>query len=90
MHANYFKVTLSVSALGYEKCLVFKGYYNIQTYLPFLVQNETNSFWIWRYSLHVGFRFGMFSPGPFSGSCATWLRRSVNSTTLSTAHNWEN
>ena len=31
-------VTLSVSgALGYEKCFVSKGYYNIQTYLPFLL-----------------------------------------------------
>ena len=36
-HANYFKKTLSVSALGYEKCFVSKGYHNIQTYLPFLV-----------------------------------------------------
>ena len=30
------KSSLSVSTLGYEKCFVFKGYYNIQTYLPFL------------------------------------------------------
>ena len=29
--------TLSVSALGYEKCFVSKGYHNIQTFLPFLV-----------------------------------------------------
>ena len=26
-----------VSALNYEKCVVSKGYYNIQTYLSFLV-----------------------------------------------------
>ena len=26
---------------------------------------------------------------PFPGSCATWLRRCLNSTTLSTAHNWK-
>ena len=32
-----FQHTLSVSALGYEKCFVSKGYYNIQTYLPFVV-----------------------------------------------------
>ena len=32
-----FEDTLSVSALGYEKCFVSKGYHNIQTYLPFLV-----------------------------------------------------
>ena len=59
--ANYFKVTSWVSALGYENCFVFKVYYNIQTCLPFLVLNGTNSSWIWRYSLHVDFRFGMFS-----------------------------
>ena len=35
-HANYFKDTLSVSALGYEKSFVSKGYHNIQTYLPFV------------------------------------------------------
>ena len=37
LHANYFKDTLSVSTLDYEKCFVSKGYHNIQTYLPFLV-----------------------------------------------------
>ena len=26
----------AVSALGYQKCFVSKGYHNIQTYLPFL------------------------------------------------------
>ena len=36
-----FKDTLSVSALGYNKCFVSKGYYNIQTYLPFLEQTHT-------------------------------------------------
>ena len=35
--AAYFKVTLSVSALGYGKYFVSKGHYNIQTYLPFPV-----------------------------------------------------
>ena len=30
-----FEDTLSVSALGYEKCFVSKGYHNIQTYTPF-------------------------------------------------------
>ena len=29
-----------VSALGYEKCFVSKGYYNIQTNLPFLKWNK--------------------------------------------------
>ena len=64
--------------LGCEKCFVSKGYHNIQTYLPFLVQNETNSSWNLRYSLHVGFRFGKFL-SPFPGTCATWLRQSLHS-----------
>ena len=75
-HANYFKDTLSVSPLGYEKCFVSKGYHNVQTYLPFLVWNKTNSSWILRYSLHVGFRFGKFL-GPFPGTCTTWTRQSL-------------
>ena len=28
---------ISVPALGYGKCLISKGYHNIQTYVPFLV-----------------------------------------------------
>ena len=58
---------LSVSALGYEKCRS-KGYHNIQFYLSFLVYNETNSYWILRYSLHVGSRFGKFL-SPFPETC---------------------
>ena len=38
--ANYFKVTRSVSALGYEKCFVSKGRDNIQTYFSRLKWNK--------------------------------------------------
>ena len=85
-HSKLFKETRKT--LGCEKCFVSKGYHNIQTYLPFLVQNETNSSWNLRYSLHVGFRFGKFL-SPFPGTCATWLRQSLHSKTLSTPHNGE-
>ena len=121
-----FKDTLSVSALGYDKCFVSKGYYNITisgadpgfflgggalvscststpiNHIVFFLQNAscirkpqvisrgggwahplhppprsaheysnlftfsgTNSYWIWRYWLHIGFRLRMFSQPVF-------------------------
>ena len=44
--------------------------------------------WILRYPPHVGFRLSKFL-SPFPGSCATSLRQSLLSKTLSTPHNGE-
>ena len=56
----------------------FLQYSNLFTYSGL----KWNKRWIWRYSLHVGFRFGMFPQPQFPGSCATLVRRSLHSKTL--------
>ena len=56
-------------------------------YLFWFKMKQTH-YWIFRYSLHVGFRFGKFL-SPFPETCATWLRQFVDSKTLSTPHNGE-
>ena len=59
-----------VSALNYEKCVVSKGYYNIQTYLSFLV-----SLWFKMEQTLPRFRVTHFTSASYSAYSACFESR---------------
>ena len=61
LNTNYFKDTLSVSALGYEKCFVSKGYHNVKLiYLSwFEIKQTLPGFCVTRFT--SAFASGSFS-----------------------------
>ena len=68
--------------LGYEKCCVSKGYSNLFTFSG--LKQTLPGFCVTRFTS----AFGKFL-SRFLGTCATWLRQSVYSKTLSAPHNGE-
>ena len=73
--------------LGYEKCFVSKGYITIFKLIYlfwFKIEQTLPGFGVTRFTSACVLACFL---SPFRGSCATWLRRSLNSKTLSTAHN---